>query len=249
MKFYIKFILSYTIVTSFIAWTIFAPMTAKAEVYLMGDSWLAGTFNPLAADHVAGFTEAVTKSFAVDSQSSANLAASISSYPMQDGGVAVIDIGLPDFFNGIDETDVKNNMFLVVDYLHEHDIEVILSCPARATSHDDLTWKIAEQTLKSAREMCNEIADRWPGFIHIVELQAKLMPIDEFSVTPGDPVHLNADGYFVYNIALADEIRKAKGFCHLLYSVHVDNFFAQHPELTEQQKCTVGNLVQEFWLN
>lgn len=250
MKFYIKLITGYIFVASIIAWSIFGSPRANADVYLLGDSWLSSqTYNLNSVSQIGFYTGAVVHNNAVNSQPSATLAAQIGNYGIQDGGVAIIDIGLPDFFNGISQTTVRNNMYIVVDWLYSHNVESILSCPADVTSPTALATKIAQNKLKMAWSMCQQIADRHPGFIHVVDLQSKLMAIGEFNVTTGDAVHLNLDGYQIFNTALGDEVRKAKGYCNLLNSAGVQAFFDSHPGMTTQQICTTGNLIQNFWLN
>jgi len=223
-----------------------------ARVNVVGDSWLASTFNP-DADILIGFWTGVeVQNFAVDSQSSAKLAADISTYSMDDGGVALIDIGLPDFFNGVSQDTVRNNMYVVVDYLFAHDIESILSCPADATSPANLALKISQKKLKPAWNMCQQIADRHPGFIHVVDLQSKLMPIGSLDFAPGDAVHLNVDGYHIFNIALSMEVRRMKGYCFVVHnpwwvSDGIISYYNARP-MTTAQKCTTVNMMTPAWI-
>ncbi len=250
MKYYLKIIVGYVFVASVIACTIFG--TARADVYLLGDSWLGNTFNP-DGNYLIGFwTGADVLNMAVNGQPSATLADEITSYPMQDGGVAIIDIGLPDFFAGVSQTAVKNSMFSVVDYLFAHNIETVLSCPADAVSPTDLTAKINAKKLKPAWVMCQQIADRHPGFIHVVDLQSQLMPIISLRITTGDPVHLNVDGYHVFNVALSMEVRRMKGYCNVLHnpwwvSDGIISFYNAHP-MDSDQKCTTVNMMTPAWV-
>ncbi len=251
--YYLKIIAAYIFIASTIAFTIFGSSQAKADVYLLGDSWLSTqTFNT-EADFLIGFwTGATVVNHAVNSQSSANLAAEISTYGMQDDGVAIIDIGLPDFFNGVTKTTIQNNMFVVVDYLFAHNIETVLSCPADATSPTNLAAKIAQKKLKPAWNMCQTIADRHPGFIHVIDVQSQLMPIVSLDFAPGDAVHLNEDGYHIFNIAVSMEVRRMKGYCFVVHnpwwvSDGIISFYNTHP-MDADQKCTTVNMQTPAWV-
>ncbi len=231
----------------------FNIQAAKADVYLLGDSWLSTqTYNP-DSDFLIGFwTGAEVQNFAVNSQSSANLAAQVSTYGMQDGGVAIIDIGLPDLFSGVPKNTIRDNMFVVVDYLFAHNIETVLSCPSDAVSPTDLISKINLKKLKPAWTMCQQIADRHPGFIHVIDLQSQLMPIGSLRVTPNDPVHLNVDGYHIFNVALSMEVRRMKGYCFVVHnpwwvSDGIISFYNAHP-MDAAQKCTTVNMQTPAWV-
>jgi hypothetical protein len=218
----------------------------KADVYLLGDSWLADTYNPQANYHIGFHTGEQVHNYAVNSMPSKTLANEIETYGVQPGDVAIIDIGLPDFFNRISQMEVRMNMYRVIDYLSSNNVKIVISCPAEAANLLDLNAKIADKTLPPAWRLCQKLHDRNPYFVNIVDLQSKLMAIQAFNHAE-NAVHLNELGYHVFNIGLALEVNRMKGTCNLIQQAK--ELFKQYPSMTPEQQCVAGQLMEGYWVS
>jgi hypothetical protein len=180
-----------------------------ASISLLGDSWLAGTYNPNATKEIADYTGAIVSNAAIDSNIAEYVLWQVTDYFHRVGDIeypatAIIDIGLPDFFNGITQDQVKRTLLKIVDVLKARHMDIILSCPADVSSHDELSERIANGTLYGAMAMCIAVRDYSNNrkFLTIVDLQSRLMIHPELK-REGDCVHLNNMGFAIFNFALA----------------------------------------------
>lgn len=204
---------------------IFCSSARAASNVALGDSWLsAQTFNLNSVADYQWYTgRGPLLNFAVNSRTSAQVLSGLQTY-YNNGGyfsdptVVFIDSGLPDFFLGISKTTVQNNLIAVINLLRYHnDAQVVLSCPADASSATDIANKIASGTLKAATAMCETIRLSNPNYIKVVDLQSKLLPVPTFQ--KGDNVHLNLAGMGEFNRAMSNVWRVWWGYSANTYPV------------------------------
>ena len=221
---------------------------ARADVYLLGDSWLADTYNPRAVEEIGYYTGETIHPLAVNSMASSTLANDIYYYGIQNGDVAIIDIGLPDFFNGINANVVQSNLIKVVDYLASINVKILLSCPANSNSNADLNDKINRGVLLPSSVLCQSIKVRQPGHVRIIDLQSQIMAMRDFNYYVNDPVHLNIYGYTVFNIGLSNAIKNIQGRCNILSNQDLRNTLNSFTQLSHEQICTGLGIVENIWI-
>jgi hypothetical protein len=220
----------------------------KADVYLLGDSWLADTYNPNAVNEISYHTGEVVHPLAVNSMPSATLANDVDNYWIPEDSTVIIDIGLPDFFNGVSQADVLRNMITVVDYLASINAKILLSCPANGNSKADLLDKANRGVLLPSDGLCNKLKVRQPGHVRTVDLQSRLMAIKDFNYSVNDPVHLNSLGYTVFNIGIANAVNRMNGDCNVIDNQDLRNTIAGLKQTTPEQICTGLEIVENIWI-
>lgn len=220
----------------------------RADIYLLGDSWLAGSYNPKAVEEIGYHTGETVHPLAVNSMPSATLANDVDNYWIPEGSTVIIDIGLPDFFNGISQSEVLRNMVIVVDYLASINAKILLSCPANGNSKDDLNDKINRGVLLPSSGLCQRIKVRQPAHVRIVDLQSRLMAMRDFNYNVNDPVHLNSLGYTVFNIGLANAVNRMDGDCNVIDNQDLRNTIAGLKQITPEQTCSALEIVENIWI-
>jgi len=222
---------------------------SRADVYLLGDSWLDDTYNPRATEEISFYTGEVVHKLAVDSMPSATLANDVAWYGIPYGSTVIIDVGLPDFFNNVRQTDVLQNLVYTVDYLASINAKILLSCPANANSQADLNDKINRGVLLSTSGLCQKVKVRQPGHVRLIDLQSRLMPIRDFNHYTNDPVHLNSLGYTVFNIGLSNAVKKMNGDCNVIDNQDLRDVIAGLTQITPAQKCEALDIVENIWIH
>jgi hypothetical protein len=222
---------------------------AVGTVYAMGDSWLAGQYNPY-ANYDLGLPMGVkaVSNYALNSQTTALLKEQID-YIFPVGGntnwgsnaTVVIDIGLPDFMGGTPRATTQENLFQIVDKLTARGIKVILSGAPDADVPGDLFLLPLEIDPLYAAVKAHNPA------VTILDIQSKFMKIPQLRYSTNSANHLNLPGYKLVNKVLGQNIRVLNG----IQPVHASpadmaNWFLNNlPGLSWPDECVIRTLIME----
>jgi hypothetical protein len=229
-------------------WAQFTP-AAVGTVYAMGDSWLAGQYNPY-ANFDLGLPMGVkaVSNYALNSQTTALLKEQID-YIFPVGGstnwgsnaTVVIDIGLPDFMTGVPRATTQANLFQIVDKLTARGIKVILSGAPDADVHADLLLLPLEIDPLYAAVKAHNPA------VTILDIQSKFMKIPQLRYSANSANHLNLPGYKLFNKVLGQNIRVLNGVppVHALPADMTYWFAVNTPGLSWANECVIRALIME----
>lgn len=240
--------LRHTLLAFLLAILSFSAQAVSYSVYAMGDSWLAGTYNPQATYDLDYYMTVPTGNYALNSEKTEDLLWHLN-YLTQAGqninwgsnATVVIDIGLPDFFSGVPRATTQANLFQIVDKLTARGIKVILSgAPDSDNSGDLLQLPLEIDPLYAAVKAHNPA-------VTILDLQSKFMKIPQVRYATNDAVHLNLAGYALFNKALGQNIRVKNGLAPIHANpIDVQNWFtANLPGLSWANECIIRTMIME----
>jgi hypothetical protein len=187
-----------------------SPNVNSATITLMGGSWLAGTFNPSATREISRSTSLPVGNYAMNSLTASELLWQVQT--LYKNGVrlgahaaVIIDIGLSDFLGtpSTSRDDVQKTLFKIVDIFAKHSVKVFLSGAPEANTPMEIN--AGNLHIDPLFENVRKSKPKW---VTILDLQSPLMMIPQFAYKPGDHVHLNANGYRIFNLVLANKVRQ-----------------------------------------
>lgn len=228
--------------------TICPVYAVNYSVYAMGDSWLAGTYNPNATYDLDYYMTVPAGNYALNSEKTEDLLWHIN-YLSQAGqnisfgsnATIVIDIGLPDFFAGVPRATTQANLFQIVDKLTARGMKVILSgAPDSDVAGDLLLLPLEIDPLYAAVKAHNPA-------VTILDIQSKFMKIPQLRYAINDAVHLNLAGYSLFNKVLGQNIRIKNGLPPIdAPEAAVAAWFSSNvPGLSWANECIIRTLIIE----
>lgn len=217
-------------------------------VYIMGDSWLAGQYNPYVTSDIDAYMTVPAGNYALNSEKTEDLLWHIN-YISQTGqnvnfgsnATIIIDIGLPDFFAGVPRATTQANLFQIVDKLTARGMKVILSgAPDSDAAADLLLTPLEIDPLYAAVKAHNPA-------ITVLDVQSKFMKISQLRYGTNDAVHLNLAGYALFNKVLGQNIRIKNGLAPIdaPESAVAAWFTSNVPGLSWANECVIRTLIME----
>ena len=220
---------------------------AGPNVLLEGDSWLGGQFNKFASEQIDGYLGIPTLKVALNSELSTHLLWHLNylyntGLNLGDGAVMVIDVGLPDFLATppIPRSLTLSNLENVVSLNAAHGIYTIISGAPNVTSGTQLT----DGTPLVIDPIYAQVKASHPEWVQIIDVQSVLMQIEPLRLSTDNAVHLNDNGYALFNLVLANKVREAIGL-GAVYHAQSDVFaWLASAGLNAHDACIAAKLVE-----
>jgi hypothetical protein len=187
-----------------------SPIVNSATITLMGDCWLGDSYNSAATREISRSTKLPVGNYAMNSLRASELLWQVQT--LYKNGVrlgthaaVIINIGLPDFLDtpSTSRDDVQKTLFKIVDIFANHSVKVFISGAPEVN-----TWMEVNAGNLHIDPLFENVRKRRPKWVTILDLQSPLMMIPQFTYSPGDHVHLNANGYKIFNLILANKVRQ-----------------------------------------
>ena len=219
---------------------------ASYNVLITGDSWTAGSFNPQIREQINSHLGVYVIASSVDGEKSGDLDKSLddsfgAGLNLGDGAFMVINIGGIDFITGVSRDQTLANIKSIVDRNIKNKVFTIISGAPDVASTDEVNDQSYPLKLDP---IYTQLKSYGGGWVEVVDVMSKLMRITPFQVSPGDSVHLNANGYLVFNLVLANKIMELKGLppTHFYWSDVVSWYTAAG--LNDHDGCIAAKLVE-----
>jgi hypothetical protein len=180
------------------------------QIFLLGDSWLASTVNSAAAPAIQSITSIPTVNLAIAGSASAALLSELQTFVASNGfpagSTAIISIGGNDLLGGVAHTDIINNINAIVALLEAHAVRVIIS--GSPDVHGP-SQNVPNQQPFTLSSIYAAVQSAHPN-VMILDYMSKLLAVSYLQdMTTG--VHLNSNGWTIFNIALANAYQTITG--------------------------------------
>lgn len=220
---------------------LFTTIANSETIVLLGDSYLETRYNKEATNQIASYMESEVLNTAIGGSTTKAMNARLETllsngFTFPVGSIAIIDIGLPDFFIYSTDSGITIHLDRTLATLKNKGVKVILSEAPLYRSADQISLHNKTSPAPVYDSLTNTSG------VVVYTGMVELLRIPHF-IAP-DRIHLTPDGFTVFNLGLAQMERRLVGKPLLMFTDTTIKAFIESNFLTYLEAYTVCGLVQ-----